>query len=348
MKRIITAGLTLAMLAAMTQSAASEAGTASDPLITRSYAEGEYAAGVVASLTGAIDETLGGVYAAAAAKVSPAEDGRAWSNDREMFIAIEGSGFTVLEGGCLTLLEGSMTVNVTSGKVIDTSRGSAVVSGSKLQTGRRYICAEDTEARYSGSGKLILDGAYMPAEGLFPAGGIYSDVKSADWFMPSAAYAKAKGLFPDSGGELFAPNEPVTRAEMVYALWRDAGSPAPGGAAEYTDLTESWYMDAVAWATEREIANGRENGRFDPDGGLDRQQLATFLFRYVKATGGRTSARAGLSGYTDQGEISDWARDAFSWAVAAGVINGTGKDTLSPLTPAVRSQVATVLMRLAG
>ena len=42
MKRIITAGLTLALLVAMTAASASGPGSASDPLITKSYMEGEY------------------------------------------------------------------------------------------------------------------------------------------------------------------------------------------------------------------------------------------------------------------------------------------------------------------
>ena len=57
------------------------------------------------------------------------------------------------------------------------------------------------------------------------------------------------------------------------------------------------------------------------------------------------SARADLSGYADAGQISDYAREAVSWAVAVGLISGRSETVLAPTGSATRAEVATILMR---
>ena len=54
---------------------------------------------------------------------------------------------------------------------------------------------------------------------------------------------------------------------------------------------------------------------------------------------------SGVNPHTDSDTVSGWARDAFRWAVAAGVIKGVSPTLLSPKTEATRAQVATMLMR---
>lgn len=42
---------------------------------------------------------------------------------------------------------------------------------------------------------------------------------------------------------------------------------------------------------------------------------------------------------------SDWAKDAVWWAVYHGLVSGTGRDTISPDSPASRAQIAAILLR---
>ena len=96
----------------------------------------------------------------------------------------------------------------------------------------------------------------------------------------------------------------------------------------------------------RRIVNGVSDSRFAPDAAVTREQLVTILFR--RAGDG---ARADLSVFPDAGEISGYARDAMSWAVARGLVNGVSRDgaaLLSPRGGATRAQVAAILMRFLG
>ena len=67
---------------------------------------------------------------------------------------------------------------------------------------------------------------------------------------------------------------------------------------------------------------------------------------FSAAFGMDTSTRADLSVYADAGEISDWAKDAMSWAVAMGLVEGRTADTIVPGDNATRAEAVTLLMRV--
>lgn len=58
-----------------------------------------------------------------------------------------------------------------------------------------------------------------------------------------------------------------------------------------------------------------------------------------------------LPRFADAGDVSGWAREALSWAVAEGVMNGVGAGDgsleLQPARPCTRAEAAALLMNLA-
>ena len=59
-------------------------------------------------------------------------------------------------------------------------------------------------------------------------------------------------------GNLFAPNEPVTRGMVMTVIYRMAGTPQGTWTSPYTDVVaDRYFSEAVAWATERGIATAR-------------------------------------------------------------------------------------------
>jgi len=120
-------------------------------------------------------------------------------------------------------------------------------------------------------------------------------------------------------------------------------SPAAG----YSDVPKNtYYTTAVGWASANGIVNGIGGNRFDPNGNATREQVVTILFRYINYLGKDTSARANLSKYTDASSVSNFAKTAMQWAVAAGIMNGTSSTTLSPQLPTTREQLAALLVRM--
>ena len=98
------------------------------------------------------------------------------------------------------------------------------------------------------------------------------------WYEKAQNWAKAKGISDGTD-----PDAAINRAQMVTMLWRAMGQPAAGSAASFTDVpTDSYYVQAVAWAVEHGITSGVGGGRFDPDAACTRAQIAAFLYRSMK------------------------------------------------------------------
>ena len=71
---------------------------------------------------------------------------------------------------------------------------------------------------------------------------------------------------------------------------------------------------------------------FSPSGAITREQAACVLHDRAAAAGEDVSARADLSSFSDAGDLSAWAEEAMSWAVAEGVFGG-GAAGLEPGAP---------------
>ena len=72
------------------------------------------------------------------------------------------------------------------------------------------------------------------------------------------------------------------------------------------------------------------------------------LYRYAKLTGNSTEEQSDLSVYDDTDLISDYAKEAFSWAIEEGIITGRTTTTLAPQGIATRAEVATMIMRFSN
>lgn len=177
----------------------------------------------------------------------------------------------------------------------------------------------------------------------------FMDVNKNAWYEDAVKYVYETGLMNGMTGNVFAPNEQMTRAQLVTVLWRMAGSPEVAYTDRFSDVKENrWYVTPVMWAAENGIVDGFPDGTFAPNQPITRDQLAAVLFRYTEFVGGDTSARGGISNFTDGDKVQTWALSAVEWAVGEGIITGKpvgGKVSIAPKAFATRAEVATMLMR---
>lgn len=221
----------------------------------------------------------------------------------------------------------SITVRAENGKLIDVSKSGGVYSF------KMPASAVTVQASFvKGTMKLP-----------------FNDVSTYDWFYDAVMYAYSNGIMNGLDTNVFGPNETTTRAMLVTMLYRAAGEPAVRGTNTFRDVAaNTWYTDAIIWASTNGIVTGVDDGLFNPNGAITREQLATILYRYAKYVGDDVSASASLAGFTDAGSISDYAKDAMSWAVAAGLFEGRDNGKLEPTGTATRAEIATVFMRHFG
>lgn len=221
----------------------------------------------------------------------------------------------------------SITVRAENGKLIDVSKSGGVYSF------KMPASAVTVQASFvKGTMKLP-----------------FNDVSTYGWFYDAVMYAYSNGIMNGLDTNVFGPNETTTRAMLVTMLYRAAGEPAVSGSNTFRDVAaNTWYTDAIIWASTNGIVTGVDDGLFNPNGAITREQLATILYRYAKYVGDDVSASASLAGFTDAGSISDYAKDAMSWAVAAGLFEGRDNGKLEPTGTATRAEIATVFMRHFG
>ena len=181
------------------------------------------------------------------------------------------------------------------------------------------------------------------------------DVKETDWFVGDVVdFATARGIvngvaLPD-GSRVFDGYGRTSRGMFVAMLHNLELNPEAASEGSLADVpSDAFYADAAAWALEEGILSGVDmpDGTKQFQGGADvtREQVAVFLMRYAEALGMDVSKRAEID-FPDAGEVSSYARDAMSWAVANGLFTGddvTGE--LNPTDGAARAEVAAVLMR---
>ena len=174
----------------------------------------------------------------------------------------------------------------------------------------------------------------------------FADVAEGAWYYDAVAYASQNGLMNGVSADSFAPDATTSRGMIVTILYRLEDSPS-AAQADFADVAAgAYYAGAVAWASANGIVTGYGDGTFGPDTAITREQLAAILYRYAQYLGLEVSQTADLTGYGDAADISEWAQQAFAWAVREGLISGMDDGTLAPQGTATRAQVATILMRL--
>ena len=169
-------------------------------------------------------------------------------------------------------------------------------------TGLPTISVGSQYADVNGSGRITI--VHEPVG--------YADVAEGAWYAGAVSYVTANGLMAGATETTFAPNAPITGADLTAA-----------------DLTAA--LNAIAPA---EAETGGQS--------VTREALAALL--WIRA--GSPAAGADLSAFSDADSISGENRTAMAWAVSQGLLAGYGNGTLGPDGILTRAQAATVVMRL--
>ena len=164
----------------------------------------------------------------------------------------------------------------------------------------------------------------------------YTDVTEANWFYKAVTYVTENGLVDGETETTFAPSADMTRADMIVALYRMAGSPEVTGENPFTDVAaDADYYAAVIWGTSNGVINGTSETTFSPDDSLQRQAFATMLYRYAElmAADETTDETAPAEEVPAEGETTDEttpADDAAAADEAAPADDAAAADETAP------------------
>lgn len=168
------------------------------------------------------------------------------------------------------------------------------------------------------------------------------DVSPEDPYYDAVVFCLFRGYFTGTGGGLFSPGEPLTRAQLAQVLWSMCGSPEAGPTSFIDVPEESWYYQAISWCQQNKLISGQGGGAFAPNSLLTREQMATILYRYARHTGSSLKATADMSRFSDLSSVSPWAYDSMQWAATNWLVDITG-DALRPKQTVTRAELAEAL-----
>ena len=168
--------------------------------------------------------------------------------------------YLILEGANSTWRKGSLT-GLSFRSSADVAKLDGVtVDGTAIDAG--CYSAE------LGSTGITLRAEYLET---LPAGSHTLVIKAIDGTADTSfTVLEAETAEPDSSNvvdaDLFALDQPCTRAQIIFLLWRAAGSPEPKAMSSFVDVpADAYYAKAVAWAVETGIVAGTSETTFGPD-----------------------------------------------------------------------------------
>ena len=192
------------------------------------------------------------------------------------------------------------------------------------------------------AGKVEVKATFMEDNSML---NFFYDVPNGAYFYEAVKWAVKNGITTGVGNDLFAPEQPCTRAQIVTFLWRAAGSPEPtitrNPFRDVNAVTHSSYYKAILWASQKGITSGTSATAFSPDQVCTRAQIVTFLYRYAGQPSGYYS-----NPFKDVGATSEASYyKAVLWAVGKGITTGTSATTFSPYASCNRAEAVTFLYR---
>lgn len=148
-------------------------------------------------------------------------------------------------------------------------------------------------------------------------------------------------------GNGYEPESNITRAEWLTLLYRASGIDTKSVSYKkaFDDVSEdSWYAIVVSDAYTKKLIKG-DNGKFNPDDSITREQMAKMLIDMLEYIKGEKFDEASEAEFSDNDEISEWAEEYINKAVANGLMNGTPENKFEPKKNATRAEAAAVLLR---
>ena len=249
-------------------------------------------------------------------------------------------------GGMQKFIKAANINNAMTDREIATRLANAIVTYYSTGDGKDHTYAAGYINRYRKEQKVVL--GYVAEDERQYLSSRYSDIDYGQWYVESIAWVAQRGFMSGlSGTTQMAPYGTTSRAMVVTMLCRVSGGATGNvGSLAFPDVSRNeWYSGTIAWGVQNGLVSGYGDGTFRPDQDVTREEAAIFLMRYAQMRGLDTSARANLSAYPDDDEVSPWGAQAVSWAVATGIINGEN-GRLNPQGTAYRCEFAAMLRSL--
>lgn len=176
----------------------------------------------------------------------------------------------------------------------------------------------------------------------------FTDMGNHGWAAASVDFLYDGGITTGTSATTYGPALNITRGDFILMLYR-AFNLSANTTDGFKDVpSDSYYAQAIAVAKALGIAQGSDDGRFNPTAPLTREDAMVFLYRTLNRTG-RTIASASasyLNRFSDGSSTSSYAQDSVATLAQAGIIQGDTNGRLNPKGSLTRAEMAVILHRV--
>lgn len=172
---------------------------------------------------------------------------------------------------------------------------------------------------------------------------IFADVKNTHYAFDDINYLRWHQVVSGDEKGNFNPDNYITRAEVLKILCEVFDINGSFVSAFNDVESDSWYADFVGGAYSAGLIYGSDDGCFNPNETVTRQDLAVMLYRFCEYS--QKELKDGDITFSDKDEISDYALKSVSVLCANEIINGMDNNNFSPFEGATRAQTACMIAR---
>ena len=177
----------------------------------------------------------------------------------------------------------------------------------------------------------------------------YADIEG-HWAEFDINWALSHGYLPPTSATTFSPSQPTTRAEYITALAKVMGANVDAYTqSSFTDVPNSHpSMPYIQWGAAHGIVDGMGNNRFEPNGQITREQMATMMYRSAIFLGkGPAPGSAWMVQllYADVADIRDWAIEGVTFCFMNNVMGGMPGNMFYPRGNVTKAEASSILFR---
>ena len=172
-------------------------------------------------------------------------------------------------------------------------------------------------------------------------GNHFSDIDENDWYYDNVMDAANNGYISGMGDGTFAPTQATTRAQFASMIANAMGYEAdPDVASMFPDVADDfWGKAAINFCAQNGIITGYDDGTFQPNKAITRQEAASILRNAFKLTESSSET------FPDDSAISGWAKESVYIVKASGLMKGdAGTGNFRPTDTIIRAEAASILM----
>ena len=173
----------------------------------------------------------------------------------------------------------------------------------------------------------------------------FVDLGNHAWAADAINALAEKGIIRGTSATTYSPEKNITRADFACLLVR-AFEKTSDNTENFDDvLAADYFAKELAIARNTGLVGGIGDNKFAPRDNIKRSDMMLMVYRVIKDSEALVGADIIHPKYVDFESVPDYAKEAVSALITAGIVNGKN-NLIAPLDNTTRAEVAVLLLRV--